>query len=283
METKRGSGFYAGSRYAHDMEQAEAMRRSQRRLGGNARPETTTSSEAKRLTLEDIESAFRGLAEAESQRDSGNYQIALKLYQLSLEVLLLFLKDGDNFNRIPVDPSTVSNAVSAALSDAEELKAQSPKSAASSAAQSPMVSRMISSLSAALSGRSQKAAAVPGTGSAMGFQEVAISNPVPSVSQASARRISKIPRSSIPKVQNGPLQPPGQTTQQTELKLGDPVKSKLYTAVLDELYVPPESIQDTSWDDIAGLEDVVSTDTMCACEEWQNIDCRNGPFSQFDK
>ena len=244
----------------HDIEQAEAMRRSQRGFGAGAR-QATASSDEKRLTLEDIESAFRGLTEAESQRESGNYQSALRLYQLSLEVLLLFLTDAENFKRIPVDPSTVSNAVSAALSDAEELKAQSPKGSASTASQSPLVSRMIASLSAALSGRPKTAALAPGAASSVGSQETEASKPSPSVSPASMKNRSIRPQPSPSKFQKGASQPSGQATQQTALKLGDPVKSKLYTAVLDDLYVQPKSIQDTSWDDIAGLEDVVSTET----------------------
>ena len=283
MEAKRGSG-YSGNRYVHDMEQAEAMRRSLRRLGSDARQTTSSTSDENRLTLEDIELAFRGLEEAKSERDCGNHQNALRLYQLSLEVLILFLKDEENFKRIPVDPSTVSNAASVALSAAEELKAQSPKSSASTTSQSPLVSRMISSLSAALSGLPKKAATSLGTGSSpAGSQESAVSKPSPSVSPASVKKKSTRSQPLDQKVQKGytlPLisssagsksglsnrsntsQKAGQATEQTSLKLGDPTKNKMYTAVLDDIYVQPESIQDTFWDDIAGLEDVVSAEKL---------------------
>ena len=47
-----------------------------------------------------------------------------------------------------------------------------------------------------------------------------------------------------------------QSVKTTSLRLGDPAKDKLYTAVLDDFYVEPEKIQRTSWNDIAGLQDV---------------------------
>lgn len=303
MAANENNNTYSGNRYPYDLQQAEAMRRSQRGLGtttstkqgniqqaGHSSSERTVESVKKRLTFDDIQLALRGLEEAESQRVKGNIQYALRLYELSLEILILFLKDAEHSKRTTgVDPSTVAARVNVALSDAERLKEQSPKitAAATETNTSPssFVTGMIASLSNALLGPSKKGAVSTSTrasstnAGAGGNAAAPLSGTIapnttkkPEVGSQIRTPATKIKKKGTPSVSSKTNLTTGDTrahnspqsvkstasatTKTTSLRLGDPAKDQLYKAVLDDLYVEPEKIQKTSWDDIAGLQDV---------------------------
>lgn len=113
------------NRYQHDMEQAMAMRKSM--LG--------TSKNNSSTTEDDVRLGFVGLEEAEEQAKQGNLSEALRLYELAIELLILFLRDtkspstspsnaaattaGNNNN---IDRTTVEARIQAALCEAEAVK-----------------------------------------------------------------------------------------------------------------------------------------------------------------
>ena len=221
--------FYSGSRYASDMQQAQAMR-----AGTQSR---ARGSEKKSLSLEDVQLALRGLDQAESLRNSGDEASALKLYGLSLELLIMFLKDEEALKRLPVDHGTVAARVSVALSDAEELKSQLPNNSSRQSSPSSFVAGMIKSLNDALIGpcqpTTQQAAATPGKKVVKGN-----TRPLNSRTAKSSAALNAA------------------TPKKTALHLDNSARNQLYKMVLDDFHVPLESLQNTSWDDIAGLEDV---------------------------
>lgn len=278
MATNENRNVYSGNRYAHDIQQAKAMRRSQRGFGGGGSGKSNSErsvdkDDKKRLTLDDVQLALKGLEEAESQRDNNdNKQSALRLYELSLEVLILFLKDDENCKRTGVDPSTVAERVKVALSDAEELKAQLPKSVTTATTneprQSSLVSGMISSLTNALMGPAQKPAMTTNNTplscnvSPVGPKKEDVTpTTVMPTKKPKKKKVATTPNT-LNVGSDAQISPQSatskgsSTSKKTTLRLGDPVRDQLYKAVLDDLYMEPEKIQETSWDDIAGLQDV---------------------------
>lgn len=256
MEAKENE-FYTGYRYASDMRQAEAMRRSK----GNVRAsgsQGTANDNKKRLTSADVELALRGIEQAELEREAGATASALRIYELSLELLILFLKDEENRKRIPqFEPSAVAARVSVALSDAEELKAKLPRNTVAGAGTKlPYGSGLVSALSAALMGRPKtpsptSQAALSSTRKKAAAKPLVTSNPSKPISPSSIRKQPVRP------VVSNPPQPSRTSPQgQNDSAVSATAKGQLHQAVRDDLYVAPENVQNTCWDDIAGLDDV---------------------------
>jgi SpoVK/Ycf46/Vps4 family AAA+-type ATPase len=246
---------YSGNRYEYDMAQAEAMRyKSQRRGQG-----TAANKDKKRLTLQDIELALRGLEQAELQREEGDHESALRLYELSLEILIMYLKNDESIKRINIDHDTVAARVSVALSDAEQLKARLPQRTTTQSSTSSLVSGMIMSLRNTLLGPSDTAAENGPSTMALTLASSSSSS-VPSTSSSSKAKKERIIRGenrSNPKSRKtiNSSQSISVSPKKTALNLADSARNQLFKMVLDDLYVAPESLQNTSWDDIAGLSE----------------------------
>ena len=105
------------------------------------------SSRGTPLTTSDIQLGLRGLNEADQLRNKGDLSGALKLYELSLELLLKFLKEKENLG---VDRKTVQERVMTALEDAERVKERISrlKGTIPNAQQSPTARQLQSTLRA---------------------------------------------------------------------------------------------------------------------------------------
>ncbi|KAL3909749.1 MAG: hypothetical protein SGARI_002442 [Bacillariaceae sp.] len=75
-----GSG-YSNNRYDHDVKQAKMMRQGMQKR-----------KQLKEITEADIELAFEGLETSETLRQEGKLSEALKISELSIELLIQFLK-----------------------------------------------------------------------------------------------------------------------------------------------------------------------------------------------
>lgn len=194
--------------------------------------------------------ALRGLDEADELRESGvDREKSLRLYELSLELLILYLKDEENQRRIPeVDASTVAARLGVALSDAEELKATLPKRKPGEI-QAMFGGGLFSALSDALVGRGKKAAPAVAkiSGAAPSTAKTLPTRKLP-VKRTTRQRPAAPDLSKVNAAQSGSPSSKGTATSTD--------KSQIHQAVLDDLLVNPESVQETSWDDIAGLEEV---------------------------
>jgi SpoVK/Ycf46/Vps4 family AAA+-type ATPase len=113
-------------RYQHDLNQAIAMR------GGDShlRASTNNLSSFKAESLsKDIELGYIGLDEADAFRIAGKRKESLKLYELSLELLIRVLKTlraergVDCDTKLDPEINPIESRVKAALSDAERVKA----------------------------------------------------------------------------------------------------------------------------------------------------------------
>jgi hypothetical protein len=120
MKKQQSSATVAGreNRKKFDMQQAAAMR-------GNS----NASIPVHDMTEEDVTMAMRGLDMAKDATDSGNTQEAMRLYEVSIEMLIHYLNHAKRSNDTrgalppPFDQSVIAEAVRVALTQAEELKA----------------------------------------------------------------------------------------------------------------------------------------------------------------
>lgn len=222
-------------RYKHDVEQAHAMRKNPRQQEGGR-----SGNESREPTLDDVYLGLDGLDEAETLRDRGELESALKLYELALELLIRVL-GGNHEDMHGVDRGTLRARVQVALSAAESIKdtlKQKPKQRpAESTKESPSRKSAFDSLSDAIS--------------------TALVNPQrrkpatrPTVIQPQ-RRASNNPRIIPPQTQQGRHQ-----TSAAQQALPKSPSSEIRQTILDDLFVPSSELQKTTWDEIAGLKDV---------------------------
>lgn len=202
----------ASDRYKLDMEQALAMRG---RLGA-------PSSSSRQVTSEDVKLALAGLDQAGVYREAKKLSQALKLYELSLELLIKVLREETT----AVDKSTLEARVHAALSDAEQVKEalrHQPKT-------------------------QQPSAEPSGESSPQNFQAISTR-----LSSALAKPQRSRPRKKPP---SSTLRAPQQQAagQQSSLKLT--ASEELRRTILEDIYLDPSELQQTTWDDISGLETV---------------------------
>lgn len=191
-------------RYQSDLEQAQAMRSSRR---------TDTTDQSVFLGLQGIE-------EADKLRDV-DMDGALKLYELSLEVLIRFLKNPESV-ATPFDLETVQARVLDALSSAEAVKEKQPqrKSPSSSKSRDSRHQNLTRALTSVI-------------------------NTPPKRKSTSNMSKAKTNVTNLRKVAT-----PSHPTSNTDSA------STLRQAVFDDLYVNPDDLKKTTWDDIAGLENV---------------------------
>jgi hypothetical protein len=106
----------ANDRYRSDVEQAAAMRR-----GMEKRRQLESSKNSNEISEADVLLGLRGLDEADSLRERGDLQRALKISEMSLELLIEFLK-SDPLLVPTIGRDTVGARLHVALSDAENMK-----------------------------------------------------------------------------------------------------------------------------------------------------------------
>ena len=97
------------SRYETDLWQAHAMQSVQRN--------TTRGGRSNDVTL-----ALQGIEQAEVHRERGELEAALKLYELSIELILQLLRQAEANGMVKVDRETLEAQAAAALSVAEDVK-----------------------------------------------------------------------------------------------------------------------------------------------------------------
>ena len=260
-------------RYKSDIEQAEAMRSSMQRR--------KEQLEANAITESDVHLGLKGLDEAELLKERGDLARALKMSEMAIELLIRFLKSDPSL--IPsIERDTVGARVHAALSDAEDMKRQieerkkfprrpskspesSPPKASASVTKEDSIEYTFESLSAALANKVKRAGkpdpnslskqSTSASSKQTTGQSTASSSPSSTgkiMSKQSSRKLSVHKTTTTPSQSTQPP-PSSGTNQQTSprfLNNNDP----LVQTIKSDLYVDPSQLQETSWDDIAGLE-----------------------------
>jgi len=218
-------------RYKHDVEQANAMRK---KLST-----ATDSTSSRSLSTEDVNLALRGLQDADRYRKSGKLESALKLYELSLELLLIFLREG-NPESHGIDAGTLEVQVVTAMSEAESVKAT--------------IDRMK---------LTQQASEPSGEISPGGFQSLSKAlrsalNDRPSYkrrSQTSPPGPSYVRAVTGPRSSPTALQKPA-TTINSRVQSEKTSHDQLHDIILSDFFIDKTVLERTTWDDIAGLETV---------------------------
>ncbi|GAX24550.1 spastin [Fistulifera solaris] len=196
-------------RYQNDLKQAQALQ-STRRKTKNHRSDTTDNS---------VLLGLQGLEQADKLRET-DIEEALSLYELSLEVLIRFLKNPDS-TTAPHELETLQARVIQAMSSAEALKAKQPQRKADSPSSKSRESK-----------------------------HPQLTQALTSVINTPQKRKNNLPaRKTVTNIR-GPLK------TATPLPPAGESASTIRQTVLDELYVNPEDLQKTKWEDIAGLDNV---------------------------
>lgn len=214
------------SRFVHDMAQAELMRGA--RSSGGSRTTSPKSTTAE-LTDDDYRLGIQGLERAQSFRRQGDLEAALKLYELSIELLLRYLRGCSSGDR----RASIESKIHAALSEAEHVKTNLQKKKKSQPFKKPQLesSSSLNSLSNALS---------------------SVLNRPPSKPTPLFQQKKRSPTAAGAAGERGRTTSPHQPT--TSRGVTNAASSELHRAILSDFYVPPSDIQKTTWDDIAGLE-----------------------------
>jgi hypothetical protein len=95
------------NRYQHDIEQALAMRKSMAQPQPQSSSNSNNNSSARE---DDVRLGFVGLDQAEEQAQQGNLSEALRLYELSIELLIRFLRGTTHYK----STATTANSTPAA-------------------------------------------------------------------------------------------------------------------------------------------------------------------------
>ena len=213
------------SRYAHDMAQAELMRGSRSMVATR-----TTSPKSTGVTSEDYHLGLQGLERAQLYRRKGDLESALKLYELSIELLLKYMKECAGEER-----ASIETRIHAALSDAEHVKTTLRQQRENQPAAKPQIetSSSFRSFTNALS-------------SALG-----VSTPNSMPSSVSKTTSNYRPMTNKQKRPSPRGQPPLNNSLPTTN-----ANSDFRQQILSDFYVPPTDLQRTTWDAVAGLETV---------------------------
>jgi SpoVK/Ycf46/Vps4 family AAA+-type ATPase len=207
-------------RYKYDMAQAEQM---SKKLSNPASIPPSTSASASK----DVDLGLQGLEDAERLVRKGSLEEGLKLYELAIELLLKCLRSTSNSNH-----DFIAKRVTVALSEAEALKGRIAKQRKSPATTlSPTSANTWSNLSASLSSAISGSASSPSPTKQSTNQQ----SPTKEVSRASTKPAAK-----------------QQPAERKRTRL-DYDKDPLVQKVKADLYVDPSELQQTTWQDIAGL------------------------------
>ena len=107
-------------RTAHDMRQANLMRRSMSEPSVTGKPRKSKELPASPVSEGDYDLALRGLEKAAVRRNKNDLVGCLKMYEMSVELLLKLLKSTD----LELDRSLLADTTRSAIADAEAVKAQ---------------------------------------------------------------------------------------------------------------------------------------------------------------
>jgi SpoVK/Ycf46/Vps4 family AAA+-type ATPase len=204
--------------------------------------------ELSKLTSRDINLGLNGLEQAHVLCQQGDLTKALQLSELSLEILIKFLKSDPKILPM-VSRDVVASRVSVALTEAEDMKRRvkastfnnsipEPSPPSSSTPPSQAVRSTIESLSNIISSLNLR-------------RRESNNNAVSSFQQTTGQSTASPPK----KKSNVTTQ----TVQTARSPSNSPTKKidnndPLVKVVKSDLYVDPSQLQNVSWDDIAGLE-----------------------------
>ena len=230
-DAKAPGAHESKGRYKYDLEQARLIQR------GLNKPQQKTQ-----LTEEDVLLGLKGLDQADSFREQGDYQKSLKMSEMAMELLIQFLKAEPSV--MPgINRETILQRVQCALTNAEELKRN-------------IAARKVSAKTSSPSSRS-----VPSTATSQALSE-ALSGAVCKIQKASSgqtagQSTASSRRQTAPQHQQS--SPSSQQRAASQVSRFYNSQDPMVQTIKSELYVDHSQLQKVSWDDIAGLETAKQT------------------------
>jgi SpoVK/Ycf46/Vps4 family AAA+-type ATPase len=226
-------------RYRHDLNQAIAMR------GGStpiysAMSKRELSPSSTQVLTRDVDLAFKGLEDAEALQVAGKLEHSLKLYELSLELLIRVLKsirtqNNHGSSSAALDPVPIEARVHLALAAAEKVKAQLGSARRSGVVSSP-------SFESGRGSRNEQSASEPSSEGSKSFWS--LSNALASTLRQETTKHATEQKPSLASDRGSP--------QYVSAGVSDEA-SKM---ILSEVLIDADTLLRTTWDDIQGLEKV---------------------------
>jgi spastin len=265
-EINTNANFYTSNRYAHDVEQAKLMRRGMEK---RKQQQQQSINHGKEITETDVRLGLDGLDQADTLRRQGRTREALKISELSIELLIQFLKSDPTTVAPNISRETVGARVQVALTSAEEMKAilkgSNPETITGTTATNQNES-IVQSLSRSITESIGKT--YTATGQSTRPQKSQHSKSQQSSGQKTSSPQSKVARNnksnfasptinSVCRHQQNPHPRATKMTNFATRPTSNLLSSKdpLVQTIQEELYIDPTQLESTKWDDIAGLED----------------------------
>ena len=236
---------FTGDRTKQDMSQAHMMAR---RLTSHQPPQAAARSAESPQTQQNIWLGFHGLKEAETLEEKRQNEGALRLYELSIDLLLKCLRNT------PIEDTQqlISQRVTVALSKAEALKERSQQSMTGF---SPFSSQSSQESSSEKGGWEELASSLY-----MAIHSVSPTSAAAASTKTHRRKTSKTSPTSKKATTTDRISPTANSQNNTSPAAAGPRRSRLdydknplVQAVKNDLYVDSKELAKTTWKDIAGL------------------------------
>jgi len=252
-------------RFQHDVQQAKMMRRAMDKRKEQQREEEQPR-EQKEPTEKEVRLGLDGLDEAVVLRRMGRTKDALDISELSIELLIGYLKADPNVIDIPgLSRSVVGTRIQNGLTLAEEMKSELTRTGSSRQPQQPkplksIVNSITEMLDSAdedkITSSSRKIKSATNTLNTTKTIKKK-SKKIPDGSSVATKKITNITRKSSvnrtkkkatanSSVNRNPVSAPSPFANSQ-----DP----LVKAIKSDLYIDPSNLHSTTWNDIAGLKD----------------------------
>mmetsp|Transcript_8594 Transcript_8594/g.18530 ORF Transcript_8594/g.18530 Transcript_8594/m.18530 type:complete len:620 (+) Transcript_8594:119-1978(+) len=251
-------------RFQHDVEQAKLMRRAMdKRKQQKEQQQQQQQRDHNELTEENIRLGLKGLDEAVAlRRMVGRTRDALEISELSIELLIAYLRSDPNAFNVPgVSRESVGIRIQNALTLAEEMKSElrgnETKVATTNNAnqknnrqqQPKPQSSIFESLSKILDASNPKKNALPSRKN--------LSTTRTTITTNKSNRIAGVRIPNKPKTCNTKK---NTTNIQKQAGVGAPSpfansQDPLVQTIKSDLYIDPSKLHNTTWKDIAGLKD----------------------------
>jgi SpoVK/Ycf46/Vps4 family AAA+-type ATPase len=240
-----------GGRTAFDLAQAKSMKEPSKKESSAAAAGGKQQQQGSRRTLvmaDDYESGMRGLQRAAHYRKEGNLEKAKKIYVLSIELLMEVYKarkeelGGEQQHNDNAEVSKLIRTIENAVKETEKVQASLASSSSSAAA----TNNNNHSPSSLASFRQNS------------FDEIAASlqSAVGRISSSKKKKTTTTTTNTTRKKTSVVVSPKNTTTPPQHQQLPAVAADELTNTVLADFYVPPGRMEQTQWDDIAGLATV---------------------------
>ena len=250
-------------RFQHDVQQAKMMRRAMDKRKQQQREEQQPR-EQKEPTEKEVRLGLDGLDEAVVLQRMGRTKDALDISELSIELLIGYLKADPNVIDIPgLSRSVVGIRIQNGLTLAEEMKSELTRNGSSRQPQQPKpLKSIVNSITEMLDSANEdkitsSSRKIKSATNAINTTKKKASKQISGGSSVATKKITNITRkSSVNRTKK--TAPAKSSVNRNPVSSPSPFANSqdpLVKTIKSDLYIDPSNLHSTTWNDIAGLKD----------------------------